>query len=245
MTALPSNLALVAEDLNRATLRDAKRSVRRRRFVTYAVAFALVALTATAAIANGWLFGSETPVIRVAPALNGGLPPGPAAPAHSDSAARDVTKEEAQHRAAKPSAPGAPPLGQASASAPRTLLAGLGSDDRVLTSVTTTSGGVCLTLTGFGTQCIPTFASGQDVVWFFRSGPSDITAVWGIVRDVVTGVDVVSTTGSTTSTRTANGAFYAELRDESPDHLILHLGNGSTESVSAPTCPLTTPDCTP
>ena len=82
-------------------------------------------------------------------------------------------------------------------------------------------------------------------MWFFRSAPMDSTAVWGIVRDVVTRVDVISTPVQTTTARTANGAFYAELDHGSPDQLILHLADGSTEPSSAPTCPLTTPDCTP
>ena len=39
MTALPSNLAMVGEDLARATARDAQRSLRRRRVVTLAIAW--------------------------------------------------------------------------------------------------------------------------------------------------------------------------------------------------------------
>ena len=64
VTALPSNLAVVGEDLARATLSDARRSLKRRRLVTCAVAFALLALTASAAIANGWLLGATTPTGR-------------------------------------------------------------------------------------------------------------------------------------------------------------------------------------
>ncbi|MDX6563698.1 MAG: hypothetical protein QOD65_3512, partial [Gaiellales bacterium] len=68
MTALPSNLAMVGEDLARATARDAQRSLQRRRLVTYAIAFALLALTASAAIANGWLL-DETPAVQALPSL--------------------------------------------------------------------------------------------------------------------------------------------------------------------------------
>ena len=64
---LPSNLARVGEDLARATQRDAQRSAKRRRYATAAVVLALLALTATTAIANGWLFGSE-PALKAAPA---------------------------------------------------------------------------------------------------------------------------------------------------------------------------------
>jgi hypothetical protein len=68
VTALPTNLAMVGEDLARATARDAQRSLQRRRLVTYAIAFALLAITASAAIANGWLF-EETPAVKALPSL--------------------------------------------------------------------------------------------------------------------------------------------------------------------------------
>lgn len=68
MTTLPSNLAMVGEDLARATQRDARRAIQRRRLVTYAIAFALLALTASAAIANGWLF-DETPTVKAVPSF--------------------------------------------------------------------------------------------------------------------------------------------------------------------------------
>ena len=77
MTALPSNLALVGEDLARATLRDARRSVKRRRLVACAVAFALLALTASAAIATGWL-SEKTPAARAIPAVNAAAGDSPA-----------------------------------------------------------------------------------------------------------------------------------------------------------------------
>ena len=71
MTALPSNLAAVGEDLARATQRDARRTVQRRRVVTVTGAFALLALTASAAIATGWL-SEKTPTTRAVPALANG-----------------------------------------------------------------------------------------------------------------------------------------------------------------------------
>jgi hypothetical protein len=69
VTTLPSNLALVGEDLARATLRDARRSLKRRRLVVCAVAFALLALTASAAVATGWL-SEKSPTARALPALS-------------------------------------------------------------------------------------------------------------------------------------------------------------------------------
>jgi hypothetical protein len=244
MTALPSNLALVADDLARATLRDARHSHRRRRLVTYSVAFALLALTATAAIASGWLFGDETPVVRVVPSLGVGAP-GTVAPGGGNSSAGDLAKSEAQHRSSKPSAPGAPPLGQPDEGAAQTLLAGLGADKRTLTSVATTTGGVCLTLTGRPPECIPTFARGQHAVWFVWPKPGEPTLVWGIVSDDVTALEVISTGDTTTKAKLGNGGFYAELTDGSLGRLILHLDDGSSQTVDALPCPLTTPDCTP
>jgi hypothetical protein len=71
VTTLPSNLALVGEDLARATLKDARRSAKRRRLVAYAIAFAVLALTASAAIATGWL-SEKTPATSVIASPPGG-----------------------------------------------------------------------------------------------------------------------------------------------------------------------------
>jgi hypothetical protein len=245
MTALPSNLALVADDLALATMRDARREQRRRRLVTYSVAFALLALTGTAAVANGWLFGDETPVIRVIPSLARPSAPGSATPENNESAAQSVTKHEAQHRADQPAGNGSAPLGQPIVATSRTLISGLGLQKRVLSSMATTTGGVCLTLTGFDPECFATFAPDQDAVWFFRSTPERAVVVWGVVRGNVTAVEVVSTGGTTTNAEIGNGGFYAELTDGSPDRLLLHLDDGSSETVEPLPCPLTTPDCTP
>lgn len=70
MTKLPSNLALVHEDLARATLLDTRRAVKRRRLIAFAVAFALLALSASAAIATGWL-SEKTPAVQAVPSLDG------------------------------------------------------------------------------------------------------------------------------------------------------------------------------
>jgi hypothetical protein len=114
-----------------------------------------------------------------------------------------------------------------------------------LTSVPTTTGGICLTLSGYGPECVPTFRAGDHVDWFVWPTPGEPTAVWGIVSDDVTSLDVVSTGGTTTRAELGNGGFYAELTDGSLDRLILYLDDGSSETVEPLPCPLTTPDCTP
>jgi hypothetical protein len=68
VTALPANLAAVGHDLARATHEDARRSAKRRRAATFALVFALLALTGGAAVATGLLPG-ETPAIRAMPML--------------------------------------------------------------------------------------------------------------------------------------------------------------------------------
>jgi hypothetical protein len=59
---------MVGEDLARATHRDAHRSRQRRRLGTCAVVLALLALTGSAAIANGWIF-DETPTAEAVPSF--------------------------------------------------------------------------------------------------------------------------------------------------------------------------------
>jgi hypothetical protein len=244
MTRLPSNLAVVGDDLARATLIDARRSLRRRRLVTYAVAFALLALTGSVAIANGWLF-DETPTLRAVPSLGGGHGRGAFAPSNGIMEAAGLTQSEAQHRAVTPGTDNSPPLGIAKGAESRTLLANLGAHRRVLSVVATTSGGVCIALTGFQVQCIPTFAAEQEISWFTSSPPSGPTIIWGIARDEVTGVEAVSGDGSTTAARFENGGFYVELTDGPPTRLIVRLSDGSSEAVTPLPCPLTTPACTP
>jgi hypothetical protein len=244
MTALPSNLAMVGEDLARATMVDARRSRRRRRLTTYALAFALLALTASAAVANGWLFGDETPVVRIVPALSGAPLPGTFAPPAAIAAAVGMTRSQGIHRAAGSGRSTPAPLGAVNSTESRTLLTGLGSADRSLSVVATTTGGVCVALSGLAIQCVPTFAPDQKVAWFTASPATGPAVVWGIVRDDVTGVDAIGSDGALTPADVANGAFYVELPDGPPNGLTLHLSDGASESVKPPPCPLTTPACT-
>ena len=201
MTALPTNLALVGEDLARATLRDVRRSAKRRRLVTVALVLALLVVTATAAIANGWLL-SETPTVQAVPAL-----------------------------------------GPENGTATHTLLTGLGAEGRVLTSSTSAGGGVCITLTGYTTQCVPTFKQGQMVNWVISPSGPGTTLVWGIVRAEVTAVQAVSASGDSAVARVANDGFYVELPG-SPDHLVIQLSSGDSEVVPLVPCPPVDPNCT-
>jgi hypothetical protein len=199
VTTLPSNLAMVADDLARATQRDAKRAIHRRRLVTCAIAFALLALTASAAIANGWLF-DETPTADAIPSLG-----------------KNATGSEV-----------------------RTLLSHLGSDDRVLSSVTTAGGAVCFVLTGYQMQCVPTFKNDQELALFVWSAEGGKTLVWGIVRDRVTSVDAIAADGERTRAILANDAYYLEL-DRPPARLIVQLGNGTSKVVPVADCPPSDP----
>ena len=199
MTALPSNLARVAEDLARATQGDARQSLRRRRIVTFAVALALLALTASAAIATGWL-SDTTPTARAVPSLTEG-----------------------------PSQ--------------QTLLTDLGAQGRVLSTVTTADGGVCVSVTGFETQCVPSFLAKQQITWFVQSVPGGTTAVFGLARDDVTGIDGVVPDGRTVAAQVANGAFYLELTDVPPTQVTVHLRDGSSNAVAIAPCPSASPDC--
>jgi hypothetical protein len=242
MSALPSNLALVAEDLARATHLDARKSRTRRRLATFTIAVALLALTAGAAVGSGWIFDEETPIVRVVPSL-GIAAPGVVVPGRGESLAQVMTRIEAQHRLSQPAANGSAPLGQAGSGIPRTLLSGLGAHRRTLTSVVTSTGGACLTLSEVETECIAGFAPEQSAAWFTRTPVGGPLVVWGVVRSDVTAVDVVSTTGATVPAELGNGAFYAELADGPADHLVLHHGDGTAETASTLPCPPATPDC--
>jgi hypothetical protein len=194
---LPKNLALVGEDLTRATLQDAQRAARRRRSVTAMAVLALLALTTTAAVANGWLF-DETPSAEVVPSLSG------------DS---------------------------------RTLLTGLGPEGRTLSSIATTKGSVCVLLTGFDVNCVPTFATHDQITWFTATPRSDTTLVWGIARDNVRAIEAVAANGTVTRTRLGNDAFYAEVDGSPPVRLVVHLADGTSSTVPVAPCPASTPDC--
>jgi len=245
MTALPSNLALVGDDLARATFLDARRAHRRRRLATCAVAFALFALTASAAVANGWLFGDGTPVIRAVPSLSADSPPGSVAPANVVSAALQMAQSEEAHRSAVSGTDPPAPLGSANGDNARTLLTGLGSEDRSLTVVTTTSGGACIALTGVPAQCIATFAADQEIAYFTSVTSKADNLVWGIVRDDVTAIDAVGADGAERSAEVGNGGFYVDMGDSTAKRLIVHLADGTTDSVTPLPCPLTAPDCNP
>jgi len=201
MTTLPTNLALVGEDLARATLRDVRRSAKRRRLVTVSLVLALLVVAATTAVANGWL-RSDTSTVQAVPSL-----------------------------------------GSQNGTATHVLLAGLGPEKRVLTSTATADGGVCLSLTGYAMQCVPTFTQGQLVNWVVSPSASGTTLVWGIVRDEVTAVEVVSAAGESAVAQLANDGFYAELPG-TPDHLVIQLSGGGSEVVPLIPCPPVAPDCT-
>jgi hypothetical protein len=241
---LPRNLALVGEDLARATQRDAQRSARRRRYAIAVVVLGLLAVTGTAAIANGWLFGREA-ALEAAPGLVGGDSDASRVPSEVIAAANELSRSETQHQAEHPDANQPPPMGSVDPGAARTLLTGLGGDERVLTSIPTKSGGVCLALTGLAPQCPPTFPAGREIIFYFATPHAGTTVIWGIARDEVTAVDAVTADGTTTRARFAHNAFYVELTDARPVRLVAHLQDGSSDSEAVHACPLSTPNCTP
>jgi hypothetical protein len=202
MTPLPANLAVVAEDLARATERDARRAAKRRRAVTLAVVLALLALTASAAIATGWVTDS-TPATRAVASLAGD--PGD--------------------------------------TSPHVVLTDLGKQARVLTTVRTSAGSVCLSITGFETQCVSDFRANQQLTWFVQSLPDGTTGVFGIARDDVRGIDAVGRHGRTVAAQLASGAFYLELIGVVPTEVTVHLSDGSSNVVPIAPCPAASPDC--
>jgi hypothetical protein len=202
VTTLPSNLAAVADDLARATLKDSRRAIKRRRIVTVVVAFALLALTASAAIATGWL-SEKTPTAAAVPELAAG----------SGGAGVQI------------------------------LLSGLGSRLRALSSEATPGGGVCIALTGFEKQCVPTLLVKQQIAWFTRSLDDGTTVIFGIAREQVTGVDALLNDGRTLPAQFGNGAFYIELNEGPPTHLLLHMSDGTSATKAISPCPPATPDC--
>lgn len=242
MSALPSNLRMVGEDLARATARDAERSLRRRRVVTLVVALAILVVTATAAVANGWLLG-QTTTVRAVPALGPGASRATLAPGAPAPVIGELAKTAAKHRAAAPDATRPPELGSAAAGTTRTLLTNLGPQKRTLSSVATTTGGVCLLLTDFPVQCIPTFTVGQDVAWIVTPTSNGTTLIWGIARDDVESVEAVSDDDTSTPAELGNNGFYVEVESAQPARLVVHLSDGSTDEVPLFPCPVTTPSC--
>lgn len=236
---LPTNLALVGEDLARATQRDALRSAKRRRYAAAVVVLGLLALTGTTAIANGWLFGSE-PALKAAPGLVGEGTD--AVPDDAVSAANAYSRAVAQQQAEHPDSHQPPPMGTVNPGASRTLLTSLGSEQRVLSSIPTSSGGVCLSLTGFPPQCPPTFPAGREIIFFIEPPRAGTTVIWGIARAEVTAVEAVAPDGESTDARLANNAFFLEL-SERPVRLVVHLRDGSSDAEAISACPLSTPYC--
>jgi hypothetical protein len=243
MTTLPSNLAFVGEDLARATQRDALRSLRRRRAATLLVVLAVLVVTATASVANGWLFG-ETPTLRAVPSLGSVRAPSAFAAPGAVSAAAALAASQARHRAATPQMGNSPPLGVAGESGSRTLLTNLGPEHRSLTAVATTSGGICIALTGFAAECVPTFKSDEEISWFVGTPSSGPLLVFGLVRDDVTAVEAEFADGSASPARLANNAFYLELASDEPGSLVVRLRDGSSDVVADLPCPLTNLGCT-
>jgi hypothetical protein len=235
MSALPSNLLLVGEDLARATSRDARRSLARRCALALSIAVAVLVVTATAAVANGWLFG-ETPTLRAVPALGAAQASGAFAPGDAVSAIDDLARAEAAHRATTPGTAGQAPLGSGDPSSARTLLSNLGRARRALRSVATSSGGVCLILSGFPSQCVPTLKSGSEIAWYIAPSASP-TIIFGIVRDDVESVEAVTADDRSITARLANNAFYLELSDGQATRLVVHLADGSSDDVPLPACP--------
>jgi hypothetical protein len=243
MSALPSNLAFVGEDLARAIQRDAQRSLRRRRAATLVVVIAVLVVTATASVANGWLFG-ETPTLRAVPALGRAQGPDVFAAPGALSAAEAVVASQAKHRAANPGNGSTPPLGAATDGRPRTLLADLGPEHRVLAAVGTTSGAVCLTLSGFSIQCVPAFKDDQEISWFVGTSSSGARLLFGLVRDDVIAVEGRFADGTSTQARLGNNAFYLEVPGDVTGSLVVLRSDGSSEVVADLPCPLTYPNCT-
>jgi hypothetical protein len=243
MSALPSNLAHVGEDLARATRRDALRSLRRRRALALAVVVAVLGVTATAGLANGWLFG-ETPALRAVPSLGNVRAPGAFAAPVAISAAAAVAASQARHAAAHSRNGSSPPLGSVIATDARALLGDLGAAHRELTLVTTTSGSACLALTDFAIQCVPAFASDQQIAWFVATPSAGPAALYGIARDDVTAVEAAFADDTTAIARLGSNAFYLELTTSRPGSLVVQLADGSSHVVAQLPCPPTYLGCT-
>jgi hypothetical protein len=87
---------------------------------------------------------------------------------------------------------------------------------------------------------MPTFATGQQIAWFMWSPQPGQTLVWGIVRHEVKAVEAVSADGRTIAARMANDASSLEFAYGQPAQLIAHLADGSSQTITLPTCPPTT-----
>jgi hypothetical protein len=242
VNALPANLAHVGEDLARATQRDAARSLRRRRAAALALIVAVLAVTTSASVANGWLFG-ETPTLRAVPGLGSGQGSAAFAAPVAISAAAAVAASQGRHAAAHPGGGSTPALGRVIATGARTLLHDLGATHRELALVATSSGGVCLALTDFAIQCVPSFTSDQKLTWFIATPAAGPAALYGIARDDVTAVEAVYADDTTASAQLGNNAFYLELTNTQPGSLVVRLSDGGSRVVAQLPCPPTYLGC--
>lgn len=128
---------------------------------------------------------------------------------------------------------------------PRLLMSNLGSARRTLTAVTTASGAVCLTLSGYTQQCVSAFLVKQQLSFFvWSTRPGGPAVISGIVRDAVVAVDAISSGGQATRAQLANDAFFLELPGL-PTKLIAHLDDGTSVTRAVAPCSPTTPDCVP
>jgi hypothetical protein len=218
---------------------EAEQLVRRRWVGIAAVAVVALALMSATAVANGWLLRG-TSALRAAPALGSpaadshpsrDLIPGAAGLAHG--LARSVSDPGVSHPRL---------LGVPIASLSRTLLSHLGPRRRTLRTVVTSTGGVCLEVSGFGPQCLLGFGDGQPIVWFDVRPSSSTTIIYGIARAGVEGVDAIDADGTAHTATLGNDAFYLELPDL-PAYLRIHLSGGGTATEHLPQCPATTPAC--
>jgi hypothetical protein len=218
---------------------ESERLVRRRSAGIAAVVVVLLALMTATAVANGWLLRGTT-ALRAAPSLAS-----PTANAHPSreliNGAAGLTHGLAR-AAADPGAPHPRPLGVPIASQSRTLLSHLGPGRRTLRTVVTSTGGVCVQLSGLGVQCLTSFGDGQLVVWFIARPRPSTTIIYGIARAGVVGVDAIDADGRAQPAALGNDAFYLEL-SHLPAYLRLHLTGGATATEHLPQCPAATPSC--
>ena len=186
MSALPSNLALVGDDLARATRATARalaqaaaRSSRSR------LHFALLVADRDGRRRQRLAPRPDHDAAR-GPALGPGQSGAGPAPGAAASAIGELAKTAAKHRAASPDSARAPELGSAVAGTSRTLLTDLGPQERVLSSVATTTGGVCLAAHRLSGAVHPDVhdRAGRRLVRRRPRG-TGTTLIWGIARDDV------------------------------------------------------------
>ena len=235
MTALPSNLALVGEDLARATLA-------RRPALAQAAARASRSRSSSPARRHGDRRGRQRLAVQRDADRAGRSVAGRRSGERRVCARRcglgDRRPRTGRGRASRDHArnPGQAPLGSGDPSSARTLLSNLGRARRALRSVATSSGGVCLILSGFPPQCVPTLKSGSEIAWYIAPSASP-TIIFGIVRDDVESVEAVTADDRSITARLANNAFYLELSDGQATRLVVHLADGSSDDVPLPACP--------